>query len=251
MDNKNIQNLTEVLKKLNKHGVTEELRKEAIAIVSDINPIELSIAEQNLIEQGMNPEDLRHLCDVHMEVLSSELDKIKNDINPGHIVDTFIAEHDKILGFLTELEELNFEIQKIQDYKDNLEEIKALNTVIDNILDAESHHQREEKVLFLELEDRKITGPTRIMRMEHDDLRTKKKALKEAVENVSRLDFNEFKEMVDKASKYIIFNLRDHIFKENHILYPTAIESIKEKETWEDMKRRCDEIGYCSFTPNI
>jgi len=89
------------------------------------------------------------------------------------------------------------------------------------------------------------------MRMEHDDLRTKKKALKEAVENVSRLDFNEFKEMVDKASKYIIFNLRDHIFKENHILYPTAIESIKEKETWEDMKRRCDEIGYCSFTPNI
>lgn len=251
MDDKKIQNLTEVLKKLNEHGVTEELRKEAIAIVSDINPIELSIAEQNLIEQGMNPEDLRHLCDVHMEVLSGELDKIKNEINPGHVVDTFIAEHDKILGFLTQLEELNFKLQKIQGYKDNLEEIKALNSVIDNILDAESHHQREEKVLFLELEDRKITGPTRIMRMEHEDLRAKKKALKEAVENVSMLDFNEFKEKIDQTSKYIVFNLRDHIFKENHILYPTAIESIKENEIWEDMKRRCDEIGYCSFTPKV
>ena len=44
------------------------------------------------------------------------------------------------------------------------------------------------------------------------------------------LDFNEFKEKVDDTSKYIIFNLRDHIFKENYILYPTAIESIQEKK---------------------
>lgn len=31
----------------------------------------------------------------------------------------------------------------------------------------------------------------------------------------------------------------------------TAIESITEKETWEDMKKRCDEIGYCLFTPKV
>ena len=37
----------------------------------------------------------------------------------------------------------------------------------------------------------------------------------------------------------------------DNILYPTSIESITEKETWEDMKRRCDEIGYCRFTPKV
>ena len=68
------------------------------------------------------------------------------------------------------------------------------------------------------------------MRMEHDDLRAKKKFLKQAALEVSQLNFNEFKEKVDDTSKYIIFNLRDHIFKENYILYPTAIESIKDKE---------------------
>ena len=105
--------------------------------------------------------------------------------------------------------------------------------------------------MFTELEDREITGPTRIMRMEHEDLRAKKKFLKKATEEVSELNFNEFKEKVDETSKYIIFNLRDHIFKENYILYPTAIEAITGKEIWQDMKLRCDEIGYCSFTPKV
>ncbi|MDR5586168.1 DUF438 domain-containing protein [Clostridium aquiflavi] len=251
MDNKKIEKLTEVLQKLNKVGVTESLRKEALDIVSNINPIELSIAEQNLIEKGMNPQDLRYLCDIHMELLKGELDKIKTKIEPGHVVHTLIAEHDKILEFLTELEEINSKIQKLVSYNSSLEEFEALKTVVNNILDAENHHQREEKVLFTEMEDRKITGPTRIMRMEHDDLRAKKKSLKQLADEVSQLEFNEFKERVDDTAKYIIFNLRDHIFKENYILYPTALESIKEKQIWKDMKRRCDEIGYCGFTPKV
>jgi DUF438 domain-containing protein len=249
MDNKKIEKLTRVLQKLNEEGVTEALRKEALDIVSTISPIELSIAEQNLIEKGMKPQDLRHLCDIHMEVLKDELDKIKTKIEPGHVIHTLIAEHDKILEFLTQLEEINTNIQKAASYDSSLEEIEKLKTVMFNILDAENHHQREEKVLFTEMEDREITGPTRIMRMEHEDLRIKKEFIKILAKDASQLDFNYFKEKVDDTAKYIIFNLRDHIFKENYILYPTAIESIQGKEIWNDMKIRCDEIGYCGFTP--
>ena len=39
----------------------------------------------------MDTKDLRHLCDVHMEVLKGELDKVKTKIEPGHVVFTFIA----------------------------------------------------------------------------------------------------------------------------------------------------------------
>ncbi|MDS0524370.1 DUF438 domain-containing protein [Clostridium sp. SHJSY1] len=248
MDKNKIDNLTKVLEKLNKEGITEEVRKEALDIVSNISPVELSIAEQNLIEKGMNPQDLRHLCDIHMEVLKDELNKIKTNIDSGHVVYTFIDEHEKILGFLTELEEINSRIQKIEKYDENLKIFEELKNVSENILDAEKHHEREENVLFIEMENRKITGPTRIMRMEHDDLRGKKKILRDLSYGVSEMDFNEFKKNVNETAKYIIFNLRDHIFKENYILYPTAIESIKDKATWEDMKRRCDEIGYCGFT---
>lgn len=65
VNEKRIKELTAVLKKLNSEGITEEARMEALNIVESIDPIELSIAEQHLIEHGMNPQDLRNLCDIH------------------------------------------------------------------------------------------------------------------------------------------------------------------------------------------
>jgi DUF438 domain-containing protein len=244
-----IEKLTSVLKKLNSEGVTEETRREALNIVSNIDPIELSVAEQRLIEQGMDPEDLRHLCDIHMEVLSDELVKLKKRIEPGHMLDTLIAEHEKIKEFLTELECINFEIQKLGSYSENPDLFIKLEQLADNILDAEKHHKREEDVLFTELEKRNITGPPRIMRMEHDDLRKRKALLREAAHGAEVMDFSDCKKKIDELAKYIVFHLRDHIYKEDYILYPTAIDAIKDADLWAEMKKKSDDIGYCPFTP--
>lgn len=249
MNEKRIEKLTEVLRKLNTEGVNEEIRKEALDIVSNIDPIELSIAEQKLIEEGMHPQDLRNLCDIHMEVLNDELVKLKRQLEPGHMLDTLILEHEKLKEFLTELDKQNIEIQKLDSYDGNEEYFEKLLVLAENILDAENHHRREENVLFPELEKRNITGPTRIMRMEHDDLRAKKRVLRDTAKNVGNMDFKEAKKLIDEVSKYIVFQLRDHIYKENYILYPTAMDAIKDKALWEDMKKRADEVGYCSFTP--
>ncbi|MHC1683099.1 MAG: DUF438 domain-containing protein [Clostridiaceae bacterium] len=250
MNEDKIKKLSIVLKKLNE-GVTEETRQEALKIVSNIDPIELSIAEQRLIEQGMNPQELRNLCDIHMEVLSDELVKLQKKIEPGHMLDTLIIEHEKIKDFLTEIEEVNNTIQKLNSFSENPDLFIKLEHLADNILDAEKHHKREEDVLFPELEKRNITGPTRIMRMEHDDLKMKKSLLKVAAQKAETMDFNQCKSKIDDLAKYIVFNLRDHIYKENYILYPTAIDAINDKELWAEMKIKSDEIGYCPFTPGV
>ena len=249
MEQKRIEELTSILRKLNTGNISEDLRKEALEVVKNIDPMELSIAEQNLIDEGMNPQDLRHLCDIHMEVLKDELEKIKNKLETGHVVNTLIVEHDKILEFLSMLEDLNNKVQALDEIKGNEEYINKLHFAIDNILDAEKHHQREEDVLFKELEGDGITGPTRIMRMEHDDLRGKKREIKELLNCINYMDFDDFKERLQDLTAYLVFNLRDHIFKENTILYPTAIDSINDDSRWDDMRRRCDEIGYSCFTP--
>lgn len=249
MKQERIDELTNVLRKLNTANISPELRREALEIVKNIDPVELSIAEQKLVDEGMNPNDLRHLCDIHMEVLKDELEKIKNSLEVGHVVNTLIVEHDKILEFLTRLEELNSEVQKLDSLKGNEQYIDELKATIDNIIAAEPHHKREEDVLFKELENNEITGPTRIMRMEHDDLRAKKREIRELLNCIEYVPFDDFRERLQDLTSYLIFNLRDHIFKENTILYPTALESLKDIELWEDMKKRCDEIGYCSFTP--
>ena len=75
------------------------------------------------------------------------------------------------------------------------------------------------------------------------------KLARELIKVVEYLDFEDFKDNLQSLSKEICFELKDHIFKENYILYPTALEAIKDEKLWENMIEKCDDIGYCPFTP--
>lgn len=243
-----INKLTEVLKRLKAGEDPASVTKEARAFLDSINPIDLSLAEEKLIEMGIAPEDLRHLCSAHTEMLEDELEKMKENIEPGHVIHTLVSEHEVILGFVDELEKTNQNIQKMEDYSTEKEEFKNLSDIAENLIGVETHQQREENVLFPAIEKEGVFGPTQIMRMEHEDLRKQKRTLKYLAENVGDMDFTVFKKKLDSTSKSIILTLRDHIFKENSILYPTALEVIM---TWDKIKSGCDEIGYCCFTPEV
>ena len=244
-----IKELTVLLRNLNEKGLTEDLKEKGLKLVKSISPLELSMAEQSLVEEGMNPSELRHLCEIHMTILQGELEKLQSNISKGHILYTLVEEHALILSFLKELEEVTNVILEMESYDKNRKEFTRVTELIISILYAEPHHKREEDVLFPELEARGITGPTRIMRLEHEDLRKKKRELKKLSESVADLDFVEYKSELKRLSNAICFELKDHIFKENYILYPTALESIEGDTKWANMKKECDNIGYCTFTP--
>jgi len=184
-----------------------------------------------------------------MEMLSAELENFKAGLEPGSMLHTLISEHDVILKFLDSLDEANNMIQNMDTYRPEAVIFKELRHIAEHLVETEKHHQREEDVLFPELEKRGISGPSRIMRMEHDMLRPRKKRLKEISENVEDIDFADFKGELNELTRFIVFNLRDHIFKENHILYPTAFEVIDDPEVWKKMLNDADQIGYCCFTP--
>lgn len=244
-----IKELTELLRNLNKKGLTDELKEKGLKLVKSISPLELSMAEQSLVEEGMNPSELRHLCEIHMLILKGELEKLQGKLVKGHVLDTLIKEHEIILGYLDKLDKVTKSILNMDRYDENKKEFEEVVNLANNLLSAEPHHKREEDALFPELEIRGITGPTRIMRLEHEDLRKKKRALRELGEMVGSMDFDEYKEKLESNSKDISFELRDHIYKENYILYPTALESICDKNDWNSIKEKCDKIGYCTFTP--
>ena len=250
VDEDKIKQLTTFLSKLNKEGLTDELKAKGLKLVKAISPLELSMAEQSLIDDGMDPAELRTLCEIHMMVLKDELEKLKSNISKGHLLFTMVEEHDLILGFLDEIEKTTKEILSMDKYDANREEFRKISELALNLLNAEPHHRREENVLFPEVEAKGVTGPTRIMRMEHEGLRKKKKALRELGDAVATMDFEEYKTELKKISGEIVYELRDHIFKENYILYPTALETITSEEKWAEMKERCDLLGYCTFTPN-
>jgi DUF438 domain-containing protein len=131
----------------------------------------------------------------------------------------------------------------------SVEEIRKLCESHLHLLEAESHHKREEEALFPELEGRGVAGPPKVMRMEHKEFRAHRGALKELLDNHKKFSYEGFLAGL-REGIYIIRNLESHIFKENNILYPTALQVLKEDD-WVRVRRKFDEIGYRSFTPGV
>ncbi len=242
------EELKDLLERLNSGEATEEVKKEAQELIESISAKELSEAEQELINDGLDETELRHLCTAHIEAMAEELKKLKTNVPVGHPLSTLIAEHEEILKILDRLDEVNEEIQKLDEFDQNNPVFEELKDIGSKLLDTEKHHTREEETIFPEVDKSGVTGPTRIMRMEHDDLWPHKEEIMNLAENAAEMNFDRFKQELKKHSEYIVVTLRDHIFKENNILYPTAKDVIEEN-MWKEIKAQSDKIGYCSFTP--
>ena len=78
-----VERLVELLKRLNAGEDPERVKKEAQEFLAEISPAELASAEQKLVEAGLAPEELRHLCSAHLEMLEDKLEGIKANLKPG------------------------------------------------------------------------------------------------------------------------------------------------------------------------
>ncbi len=243
-----IERLTEALRRVSQEGPLDGARKEARALLAEADATEVSLAEQRLVDEGTDPQELRGVCALHLEVMNDQLKEVREGLPAGHPLDTLYREHDEILSFLDDLERINAQLRHRVVYNPGDPDYAELKAIAEELLAAEKHHAREEQVLFPELERRGITGPPRIMRMEHEDLRAHKRLLADLAAAAGQTDLATFQESLDKLASHLVFHLRDHIFKENTILYPAARQTIP-AEAWGGMKERADSIGYCCFTP--
>tara|TARA_B100000959_G_C14852619_1_gene570757 strand:+ start:311 stop:877 length:567 start_codon:yes stop_codon:yes gene_type:complete len=168
------------------------------------------------------------------------------NLEDTHVIKTMFIEHQHILSVLDRLEVIGKQLlgKKKSIYIDSLIEADHL---IDRIISIEPHHAREELALFPAIESKGIMGPSHCMREEHNIMREMKHNLKKDLTNIN----SSSREETTKISMNILKLcniLKDHIHKENTILYPLALELISEVE-WRKIKSRCDEIGYCCVSP--
>lgn len=244
-----VQELTQLLKRLNSGEDPASVKKQAKEFLSTVDAADLSIAEQQLLDEGLSTADLQNLCTLHLQMIGDQVGKMKASLPPGHVISTLVSEHETILCFLDELWWLNECISKMEAYNPEEDKFRKLAHIASHLVAAELHHQREEDILFPALEERGVYGPTAIMKEEHARLREKKHELEKLADSVSEVDFGEFKRRLREVVDYIVPTLRDHIFKENNILYPTALKVIEDGQIWTKLKAECDKIGYCCFTP--
>lgn len=231
--------LKEVLKRVSEGDIAEDI---ALREIKKASPLELSKAEQELLDEGLSTEDLKSFCKLHLKAVEDRLEELKSSLKKGHPIRTMISEHEEILKFLDKLDGLVASIEKGISGPD----AKSLKELAEHLVETEKHHEREEKALFPRMEEKGVTGPTKIMRMEHDELRPEKKRLSELSKEPEKN-----KEEIIVIINLLSAKLRDHIFKENNILYPAALQAIDNQKEWDRIKVACDEIGYCCFTPGV
>lgn len=239
--------LKSLLNELKEGQVTDQTKEKAKEFLQDIDAKTLGVLEQEIIREGVSHEEVRKsLCDIHLEVMRDALVAKRIEVSAPHPIHTLMEEHQVILETLKELASL----VRIFKEKGGLsgEELEKLKDVAHHLVEAESHHQREEEVLFPMLEKHDIVEPPEIMKMEHVEFRQRKQALYKISHNYEDYDPKEFKAKVIEYGDYISRELESHIFKENNILYQIALQVLTQ-EDWEEVKRGCDKIGYCCFTP--
>lgn len=237
----------ELLRELKGDGVSAEAKEKARHLLESVDATTLGILEQELLQEGVSHDEIRHsLCDVHLDIMKDSLVANRVEVEAPHPVNTLMAEHEIILDNLRRLAEL---VERLEGV-DRLAgvDLDELRDIAHHLVEAEKHHQREEEVLFPALEKHDITEPPAIMKMEHVEFRQKKKELYELALNADKYPFDEFKRKVIELGKSLSVDLQSHIFKEDNILYQIALQVLTPEE-WVEVKKGCDAIGYCCFTP--
>lgn len=237
-----------LIKRLHEGASPEELKGEFRQLLGAITPTEIAQIEEELIKEGMSREEIQRLCDLHLAVFRESLEREKTLAPVGHPIHILMEEHKILLGFADGLKDIAREMKGARDFDSVSEGMKQLSHIAEHFEASESHYLREENILFPYLEKHGITQPPAIMWMEHDKIREIEGNLYRLIDTHGSIGFQDFAKQLEEVGLSLAEMLSSHFYKENSILFPTALEVVGENE-WEEIREQFDELGYCCFTP--
>ncbi len=242
-------NLRELMVELKEGQVSEETKERARGFFRSVDARTIGELEQDLIREGVSHEEVRKsLCDIHLEVMKDSLVEKRIEVSPPHPIHTLMEEHRIIQDTLKRLKSLVDRMNTSDSLESSRDDLEDLKDVAHHLVEAENHHQREEEALFPALEKHGVEEPPRIMKMDHVEFRKRKKELYQLAHNPEAHPFERFRGRVVELGNYLAKELDSHIFKEDNILYQIALQVLSQ-EDWDEVKKECDKVGYCCFTP--
>lgn len=231
--------LKEIIKQLHRGLSPEELKNRFKSLLSHVTSTEITQLEEELIKEGMQREDIRKLCDLHIELFKESLENETVLAPPGHPIFILMEEHKIFLNMARNL------LNNLTCYLEGktYEHLGKVKDLVADLKNTENHYLREENVLFPYLEKYGITEPPKMMWSEHDTIRVIKKEIYEYLDKESY-------ESLKDASFRLIEMLSTHFYKENNILFPAGIKNVNEVE-WVKIRKEFDEIGYSFIKPPV
>ncbi len=225
----------EIIRSIENGTDVQNAKRRFNKIIRTISPEEIAEIEQELISEGMDPEEVRNLCELHVEVFRKAVSGAGTSKTlPGHPVASYKAENKETKKRIRTLRKAT---RRLKRGKDDGSFSRALS----DLRQIEIHYARKENQLFPYLEDVGFTGPSKVMWGKHDEIRS---LFKETQELYASGDFGKAKRAVGDLTRKI----KQMIFMEHKILFPTALRKLTDP-IWAEIRRGESEIGYAWITP--
>ena len=235
--------LKEIIKALHAGEDMAVVKQRFNQLVKGVEATEIAKMEQALMDEGLPAEEIKRLCDVHVEIFKEALEEQDRPDPPlGHPIHTFMKENRASEKIMSETSMLLGRIGHPPKPEAFNENSPALGALIDRLSEIDTHYTRKENQLFPMLEAHHFTGPSQVMWSIHDDIRA---GLKQARDAIGQSDA----EGTLTALKEAIQAIRDMIYKEEHILYPASLDMLSDQE-WFKVKEGETDIGFAWVVPD-
>jgi len=235
--------IKEIIEDLKRGKRVVEVKERFKEILSQIDEGDISIIEDALVKEGLPLEDVERLCEVHVAV-SKEISAREKMVGPGHPIFILLEEHKYVKDVADEIVRL---LPSLSIKEEAEETVGRLAELVEHLKEYNKHKVREENALFPMIEKHGVTQPPAVMWSEHDQQRTLIKKIATLLEQETPM--SEKTEELASALRSISEMIISHFYKEENILFSTALKLINEGE-WKQIKHSMDDLGYCYFTPS-
>jgi DUF438 domain-containing protein len=251
----NRQQRVEIMKNLIRqlhNGVAEEQVKHQLeTMLDEADYSDVFLMEVQLVQEGIPAEKIQELCDTHTRVLKKHLDLSETpETVPGHPVNTFVRENRELTRTTARVRLLIKQLESLPDEQDAIEPMRAVQELLNNLMDVDKHYRRKEYLLFPFFEKNNLPGPPMVMWGKHDEARN---LLRETIAGLQQVETMSAVE----AKAYNLFTVTpaietvdDMIYKEEKIMFPTALNLLTEQD-WYEIYIQSDEYGYCLYAPQF
>lgn len=240
-----------LIRQLHAGTAEDKIRKQLETMLVEADYSDVFQMEMQLIEEGIPQESIQQLCDTHTRVLKKHLDLQETpETIPGHPVHTFVQENRELTENTQKIQLLIEQIDALEDNENALPNMHEIQQHLNNLMDVDKHYRRKENLVFPYFEKNNMPGPPTVMWGKHDEVREILKLTIEGLQQIDKIDSKEAKAYNLFAVKTAAEAVDDMIYKEEKILFPTALDLLTEQD-WYEIYVNSDEIGYCLYEPQF
>ena len=244
-----VSKLTRLFECIVKGGEPSRVLNAAGVFLAGIGPMEIVKAEKKMLEDGYSVSEMKRLYPAEEQILHKQAEKLKELLPPNHLVYKILCEHQMFICYLADLNDVNHEIWHTEALSPASTVFRRLTHIARAIIMSLDHIHLEDELVFPELERQGYLGTPQILTNEHITISLCAEKLMEllVLAETRAVDMEKFKSDLDELATAIVTIGREHLYKEDNILYPIAVRLIDDPRDWARIKALSDEVGYCSM----